>query len=272
MIVVESLEGDVSVPRAFLQFAVLKHVDILQAVVVGVDVVFVRTLADVQHALILPVDVYDGGTPGLPVQVDVLCHRALDDGVAHVQVVKVVTGIAQHDALEVLQPGLLVGEKLVVQALRAKPLVGIDNQRLHFRVTRCTAGNAHLAQLVDDALLSALFKQLDIHRAAPVVFVVLLLRTVSTVYVDANLLVVQIAVVRHNRDDGQRQLARRGEEDVRMTGRARRHVTVAKQLRPHNPCRGDVDGLRIQYAAGGGLAAVDGIADGGTLGRPLGHA
>ena len=85
MFVIEVFEGLVVVHGARFQFlVVLYHVNVLQSVVVGVDVVFVGALADVEHAFVLTVDVDDGGAPGLPVEVDVLGHGALDDGVAHV--------------------------------------------------------------------------------------------------------------------------------------------------------------------------------------------
>ena len=131
MLVVEVFEGLVVVHGTLFQFpVVLYHVDVLQTIVVGVYVVLVGALTDVEHTFILTVDINDGGAPGLPVEVYVLGHGALDDGVAHVEVVEVVACITQHETLEVLQARLLVGEELVVETLLAKALVGIDGQRL----------------------------------------------------------------------------------------------------------------------------------------------
>ena len=151
---VECLELVEAVHGTFLQLVpVLYHVDILQFVIVVVDVVLVRTLADVQHARILSVDVDNGRTPCLPVQIDVAGHRTLDDSVAHKEVVEVVACIAQHETLEILQTRLLVGEELIVKALRTKTLVGIHGKGLAGGTSRGTTGYTCLTQLVEHARL-----------------------------------------------------------------------------------------------------------------------
>ena len=70
------------------------HVKVLKTIVVAVDVVSVRTLANVQHAHVLTIDVEHGGVASLPVQVYMTAHGALDDEVAEVQIAEVVTAIA----------------------------------------------------------------------------------------------------------------------------------------------------------------------------------
>ena len=73
----------------------LNLVNILKTVVVTVDIVFVGTLADVEHAHIFAVDVEHGRVACLPVEVYMACHRALYDEVAEVEVAEVVTAVAK---------------------------------------------------------------------------------------------------------------------------------------------------------------------------------
>ena len=73
----------------------LNLVNILKTVVVTVDIVFVRTLADVEHAHVFAVDVEHGRVACLPVEVHMACHRALYDEVAEVKVAEVVTAVAK---------------------------------------------------------------------------------------------------------------------------------------------------------------------------------
>ena len=128
---VEGLEVIVVIPLALLQVPpVLNQVYVLQSVIVGVYIILVGPFPDIQHAFILPVDINDGWPPGLPVQIYMLCHDALADGIAHIEIVEVVAGIPQHDRLEVRQSRLLVWEEFVVEALGAEPFVGIEGQRL----------------------------------------------------------------------------------------------------------------------------------------------
>ena len=108
LLAIEGLESVIEIDGAFLQFlfklvyiinflvADFNHVEIFQTTIVAVDVIFVRTLTDVQHAHVLAIDVKYGGMASLPVEtLDVRCHRALDDEVAEVQVAEVVTTVAQ---------------------------------------------------------------------------------------------------------------------------------------------------------------------------------
>ena len=131
---VESLEPVVVLPVAFLQVPpVLYQVDVFEAVVVGIDIMLVGSLADVEHAVVLTVDIDDGGLPGLPVEVGMGGHRALDDGITHIEVVEVVAGIAEHDRLEIGQSGFLVGEEFVGEPFGAEPFVGVEGHRLLLR-------------------------------------------------------------------------------------------------------------------------------------------
>ena len=56
-------------------------------------------------------------------------NRPLDDGIAHIQVVEVVSRIPQHERLEVSQAWFLVRKELIVEPFRSKPLMGIDGKR-----------------------------------------------------------------------------------------------------------------------------------------------
>ena len=94
----------------------------------GIDVVLVRAFADVENAFINAIFEDDNRTPRLPVEVDVLTHGALDDGIAHQEIVEVVAGITQHQRLELRIARTLVREELVGQTFLAKAFVGIDGQ------------------------------------------------------------------------------------------------------------------------------------------------
>ena len=108
LLAIEGLESVIEIDGAFLQFlfklvyiinflvADFNHVEIFQTTIVAVDVIFVRTLTDVQHAHVLAIDVKYGGMASLPVEtLDVCCHCALDDEVAEIQIAEVVTTVAQ---------------------------------------------------------------------------------------------------------------------------------------------------------------------------------
>ena len=73
------------------------HVDVLESVVVAVDVVLVRALADVEHTHILTVDVEHGRVTCLPVKVNVAAHRALDNEVAEVEVAEIVATVSKRE-------------------------------------------------------------------------------------------------------------------------------------------------------------------------------
>ena len=49
----------------------------------------------------------------MPGEVGVLGHGALDDGVAHVEIVEIVASVTKDDGLEVILTGSLVREKLI---------------------------------------------------------------------------------------------------------------------------------------------------------------
>ena len=83
MFTIELLEGIIVVPCALLQFPpVFKHVEVLKAIVVGVDIILVATLADIQHTHIFAIEIENGRAIGLEVDVAVACGVELDDGVA----------------------------------------------------------------------------------------------------------------------------------------------------------------------------------------------
>ena len=80
---IELLEGIIVIPCALLQFPpVFKHVEVLKAIVVGVDIILVATLADIQHTHIFAIEIENGRAIGLEVDVAVACGVELDDGVA----------------------------------------------------------------------------------------------------------------------------------------------------------------------------------------------
>ena len=56
---------------------VLIQIDILQLIVVGIDIVFIGPFTNVQQTIILAVDIYDGGAPGLPVDIGIQAHHPL---------------------------------------------------------------------------------------------------------------------------------------------------------------------------------------------------
>ena len=91
----------VIIPVASLQFLpVLHHVDILQLLVVRPDIVLIAAFTDIEDTFVLSVDIDNNGLPGLPVQVTVTGHRALYDGIAHIQIIEVVARVSEHNRLK----------------------------------------------------------------------------------------------------------------------------------------------------------------------------
>ena len=261
----EGLEAAVLLPVARLQFMpVLDHVDVLQPAVVGVYVVLLRPLADVEHALVDAVLEDDGRTPGLPVEVGVGGHGALYDGIADEEEVAVAAAVAQDDGLEVGDARALVGEELILQPLRPEALVGIDVQRLQHAAPRAGPAHAGLHQLVQTAPAAGRLEIFQVDGTAPVVP-----RHSVVVGQDAYLVVVPVARVGHQRDDGQLCLA--PHEEVRLRRAARRQPAVAERLGPDGRGAVDGDGRRVGHAALRRLAAVRGVADDGAGGHPGGH-
>ena len=155
----------------YLFMANLNHIDILKAIVVAIDVVLVRALADVEHAHILTVDVEHSRMTGLPVNVGILSHRTLDNEVAEVQFAEVVTTVAQRERLELRYAGLLVGEELVIgetPVCGVKTLVGIEDHRLEGIRTRLSTLNAGLSELVEDTYRILGDEHLNVDGTAPV--------------------------------------------------------------------------------------------------------
>ena len=91
---IELLELVPVVFTTFLQLIpVLDHVNIFQSAVVGIDVILITAFSDIEHSLVFAVDIDDGGTPSLPVEVHMLRHGALDNRITHIQIVEIVTRI-----------------------------------------------------------------------------------------------------------------------------------------------------------------------------------
>ena len=65
----------------------------------------------------------------LPIEVDIRTHGTLDDEIAEVQVVEIITAVAQGERLELVYTWLLVGEELVLVlfVIGVKTLVGIEH-------------------------------------------------------------------------------------------------------------------------------------------------
>ena len=223
----------VVIPAACFQFApVLHHVNVLQLLVVSPDVILVAALPDIEYAPIGPVDIDDGGLPGLPVEVNMTGHRPLYDRVAHVEIVEVIARVTEHDALELADARFLVGEELILEMFFAKALMGIDGQGLQLSAPSGATSDTGLAELVDDTGLSCFFKQLDIHRASPIELIVFLPCLIASIDVDTNLRIVQVALVGGDADDGQCHLPR--VENIALRDRTRRKPAITEQTGTHD--------------------------------------
>ena len=68
----------------------------------------------------------------LPVEINVACHRTLDNEIAEIQVTEVVTTVAQGERLELCDARFLVGEEFIriTLVVRIEALVGIEHHRL----------------------------------------------------------------------------------------------------------------------------------------------
>ena len=188
------------------------HVDVLKTIVVAEDVFCIGALTDVEHTHVLAIDVEHGRATSLPVEVDVLAHGALNDGIAEVEVAKVVTTVAQRERLELRDARLLVGEELILELLmvRVETLVGIEHHRLQRIAARLSTLDARLAELVEGTLLTLSGEELDVDRTTPVVVLLVCLAVVIGEEADGS--VVQVFVVGLNREDGRRHLS--GMEDI----------------------------------------------------------
>ena len=123
----ENLEGIQVFHVTFLEvIPVFNQIHIFKSVVVGIDVIFVATFSDVLNTFIDAVDIDNDWTPGLPVKICMRGHRALGNDVAHIEIVEVVAGIAEHNTLEFREAGLLIREELVTESLLTESLVGVD--------------------------------------------------------------------------------------------------------------------------------------------------
>ena len=105
------------------------HVDILKTIVVAVDVVGIRAFTDVEHTHVFTIDIEYGSAASLPVEIGMSSHGALDDGIAEVEVAKVVTTVTQREGLELLHARFLVWEELILElfVVGVEALVGIED-------------------------------------------------------------------------------------------------------------------------------------------------
>ena len=150
------------------------------------------------------------------------------------------------------------------QPLLAEPLIGIHYKRFQHAVSRRTSLHAGLTELVEYAPIVCSLEILKVDGPAPVVFIVWRAVFVGTLYINAQLVVVEVLVVGHNRDNRQGDISRK--EDVRMGGRPWRQIPFAKQLRTYGACGGDGDGIAIDRTGVGGLATIGCVSDDGPLG------
>ena len=240
-LVIESLEGIIIVPCSCLQFLHhlrvllrdLHHVDVLKSfafiiLVVREDVVVVRAFAYVQHSLVLTVDKNHRWLPCLPVEVGILSHHALDDGVTHVESAKVVARVTQHEALKLCESRFLFREELILKTFCPEAFIGINHQCLQGMLTRLSSGHARLAELVEGARRTCVVKILKVDGASPVVLVIL----VGIVCNDADGIVVQITVVCDDRDYRNSKVT--SEENVRLCCGYWRQIAVAEQFRAYH--------------------------------------
>ena len=61
---IESFEGVIVVPVPLFQFRpVLEHVDVLQTIIIGIDIILIGTVTDIEHTFVSAVDVDDDRSP-----------------------------------------------------------------------------------------------------------------------------------------------------------------------------------------------------------------
>ena len=126
MLCIEVLKGIIVIPCTFLQFPpVFKHVDVLQTVVIGIYIILIAALTDIQHTHVFAVEIYDGGAVSLIVDVAMACGIELDDSISHKKIVEVIAGIAECQRLEIGNARTVFWEELIVETFLAKSLVGI---------------------------------------------------------------------------------------------------------------------------------------------------
>ena len=119
-----------------------------------------------------------------------LCHVTLNDGIAHIQIVEVITRITKGYRLEVSDAGTLVGEELIIETFLTKAFVGIESQRLELTITGRTSHDTCLTELVQFTGLVSVLEILEVDRAPPVKLVVLFTALISPIHIDSNLVVV----------------------------------------------------------------------------------
>ena len=255
LFVVEGLELVEVLLVALLQLPpVLNHVYVFKAGVIGIDIVFVAALTDVEHPFVHPVDIDDGRSPRLPVNVNVTGHRSLDDGITHIEVVEVVAGIAEQQRLEVCQSRFLVRKELIIETVGAKALVGIDGHRLQLGTPCGPTCDSRLTELVEVTVGIWREKELNVHGPAPVIPLVALI-----VGIDADLGIIEIAVVDSDGNDWQRHIPPM--TDIRLYAAHRRQPTLTKELGTDDGRLPDGERSGVLFTGGGGFLTIGGVAD-----------
>ena len=115
----------------------------------GNDIVRVGPFPDVQDAPVITIDIDDGRSPGLPIDIGILCHDTLTDGITHIEIIAIVARITKHDRFIVGESWALVREELILQALLAKALVAIDGHGLTGGLSRPCTSNTGFAELIE---------------------------------------------------------------------------------------------------------------------------
>ena len=104
---------------------ILHKRDIFETAVIGVDIILVASFADIEYPLIHAVDQHDSRSPSLPIHVLIHTHRTLDNGIAHVEIVKIIAGISENKRLIIRLFGPLIREKRIFETLLSETLIRI---------------------------------------------------------------------------------------------------------------------------------------------------
>ena len=179
------------VPITSFQFLpVLHHINIFQTVVIGIDIMVCASFPYVKHSHVFPIDINDCGAPCLPVQVYMLGHRTLNDGITHEQMVEVITGISQQNGLELIKSRLLVWKEFILKLFLAEPLVCIENERFQRSFPGSTSHNTDFTELVYCTSHSVAIKQLYLGRTPPIIFIVRFFIIICSTHINTYLRVI----------------------------------------------------------------------------------
>ena len=225
-LITEFCKGIIVVGCALLQFAILQQVDILQTVVVGNDIIGVGPLSDIQDTPVVAIDIDDGRTPRLPIDIGMFGHRTLADGITHIEIIAIVARITQHHRLIIRQSWTLVGKELILHILLAKALVAVDGHRLPRSLSRPSTCDTRLTELIQLRGLSLRIKEFQVQRSTPIFLLIFLMTIV--VLENTYLTIVQVFVVNHKTDDGNTQPPI--VEDIRLNAALGREPTTTKEF------------------------------------------